>query len=64
VSGLPVHRREDAEATAHGIGYLAAGTPATWNDSATEEVFSPDGDEALRRRYARWREAMREATGL
>ncbi len=64
VSGLPVHRRDDAEATARGIGYLAAGMPARWNEAASEAVFAPEADEALRRRYARWREAMREATGI
>jgi glycerol kinase len=64
VSGLPVHRRDDAEATARGIGYLAAGMPEVWNESGTEEVFAPDGNEALRGRYARWRERMREATGI
>ena len=64
VSGLPVHRREDAEATARGIGYLAAGMPEKWNEAASEEVFAPEADEDLRRRYARWRELMREATGI
>jgi glycerol kinase len=64
VSGLPVHRRDDAEATARGIGYLAAGMPERWNDAASEEVFAPEADEALRQRYGRWRELMREATGI
>ena len=48
VSGLPVHRREDAEATARGIGYLAAGRPASWNSDAAEEVFAPDEDADIR----------------
>ena len=64
VSALPVHRRDDAEATARGIGYLAAGMPAQWNNAATEEVFAPEKDEALVRRYARWRALMREETGI
>ena len=64
VSGLPVHRRDDAEATARGIGYLAAGMPKRWNDAATEEVFVPEEGEALRGRYGRWRALMREATGV
>ena len=64
LSGMPVHRRDDAEATARGIGYLAAGRPAHWNEGAKEEVFPPQGGEALRARYARWRELMREATGI
>jgi glycerol kinase len=64
VSGLPVHRREDAEATARGIGYLAAGRPALWNDAATEEVFAPAEDPAIGARYRRWRALMAEATGV
>jgi glycerol kinase len=64
VSGLPVHRRDDAEATARGIGYLAAGMPERWNEAAAEEVFEPAPDEALARRYARWRALMKEATGI
>ncbi len=64
VSGLPVHRREDAEATARGIGFLAAGMPATWNGAGSEDVFAPSADAALRSRYERWRALMREATGI
>ena len=65
VSGLPVHRRHDPEATARGIGYIAAGLPARWNEDASEEVrFEPRDDPALRERYRRWRALMREATGF
>jgi glycerol kinase len=64
VSGMPVHRRDDAEATARGIGYLAAGSPVEWNDSASQEDFAPSGDKALRARYARWRALMADATGI
>ena len=64
VSGLPVVRREDPEASARGIAYLAAGRPAGWNTAPQEAVFAPAPDEALRARYRRWRERMREATGI
>ena len=64
VSGLPVHRREDAEATARGIAYLAAGRPRAWNNSAPEDVFQPLEDAGLNRRYRRWRALMAEATGI
>lgn len=64
VSTLPVHRREDPEASARGIAYLAAGRPAGWNTAAPEDVFSPQPDAGLRKRYRRWRELMREATGV
>ena len=42
LSGLPVHRRDDPEASARGIAYLAAGRPAHWNTAPQEEVFAPD----------------------
>jgi len=64
VSGLPVHRREDPEASARGIGYLAAGRPASWNKAASEEIFAPADDSAIRARYGRWRALMAEATGV
>ncbi len=64
VSGLPVHRREDPEATARGIGYLAAGRPALWNNAAAEQVFPPAADADIRQRYRRWRSLMAEATGV
>jgi glycerol kinase len=65
VSGVAVHRRHDPEATARGIGYLAAGRPRPWNeDSSDEVVFAPRHDTALRARYRRWRDLMRQATGI
>ncbi len=64
VSGLPVHRRDDPEATARGIAYLAAGRPARWNQAAEKHVFAPADDPALRERYRRWRALMAEATGV
>ena len=64
LSGLPVHRREDAEATARGIGYLAAGRPASWNQATEEQIFAPEKDAGIRERYRRWRALMAEATGV
>ena len=65
VSGLPVHRRDDAEATARGIGYLAAGMPEAWNlETGAQEIFPSLPDPALRRRYERWRQLMAQATGV
>jgi glycerol kinase len=64
VSGLPVHRREDPEASARGIAYLAAGRPAGWNAVGGEDVFAPAADPGLRARYRRWRALMQEATGV
>jgi len=64
LSGLPAHRRDDPEASARGIAYLAAGRPAGWNSGAHEDVFQPKEDAGLRQRYRRWRALMAEATGI
>jgi len=64
LSGLAVHRRDDPEATARGIAYLAAGRPASWSQAAAEEVFAPVEDAGIRARYRRWRALMAEATGV
>jgi glycerol kinase len=65
VSGLPVLRRDDPEATVRGIAYLAAGRPPEWNaDTIDEQIFAPTDDPALRARYRRWRALMAEATGI
>lgn len=64
LAGVPVHRRDDPEASARGIAYLAAGCPDRWNAGAGEEVFAAAPDPALAGRYRRWRGMMREATGI
>jgi glycerol kinase len=64
LSGLPVLRRDDPEASARGIGFLAAGRPATWNPDRQEESFASANDPALRERYRRWRALMKDASGV
>jgi glycerol kinase len=64
LSGLPVHRRDDPEASARGIAYLAALRPPQWNTAAHEEIFPAQPDPGLRERYRRWRELMTQATGI
>ena len=64
ISGLPVHRRDDPEASARGVAYLACGRPADWNQGAHEDVFAVQSDSALQARYRRWRELMAETTGI
>ncbi len=64
LNGVEVHRRDDPEASARGIAYLAFGRPAEWNAGANEDVFAPMSDPRLRERYRRWRALMAEATGI
>ncbi|MGE5339219.1 MAG: FGGY family carbohydrate kinase [Gemmatimonadota bacterium] len=64
LNGVPVLRRDDPEASARGIAYLACGRPSGWNAGAHEDVFAPASDPGLRERYRRWRALMAEATGV
>lgn len=64
LSRLPVHRRDDAEATARGIGYLAAGRPEHWDHASEERIFQSGEDAGISARYRRWRALMAEATGV
>ncbi len=64
LSGLAVHRRDDPEASARGIAYLAAGRPAQWNTAPHEDLFPCAPDAPLAERYRRWRALMAELTGV
>ena len=64
LNDVPVCRRDDPEASARGIGYLAAGRPPDWNHGALEDVFEARADPGLLERYRRWRALMFEATGI
>jgi glycerol kinase len=64
LNGVPVHRRDDPEASARGIAFLAAGRPAQWQSGAREDIFAPRVDAGLRNRYRRWRALMAQATGV
>ena len=64
LNGVPVHRRDDPEASARGIAYLAAGRPSNWNSGSGEELFEPRPEPALHERYRRWRDLMARATGV
>lgn len=60
VSGLTVERPGYTEATARGLGWLVAGRPGNWQEPAWQRD-EPAEDDALRRRYRRWRRAMEAA---
>ncbi len=51
LTGLPVYRSVETEATAKGIAWLAASGRGRWGASAAESVFSPRGNGALQDRY-------------
>lgn len=54
LSGLPVERTDNPEATARGVAWLAAGRPSHWMETDSVESFKPVDDKALRQRYLRF----------
>lgn len=58
LSGVPVDRSSDREATSRGLAFLVAGSPATF-DPPPAERFEPDEEQQLLARYLKWLELMR-----
>jgi len=58
LSGLPLYRPAEYEATARGTAWLLAGKPADWPEPEFGVWFKPRANPALRARYQRWRTAM------
>jgi glycerol kinase len=57
--GLTVHRLDDLEATASGVGFLVAGRPSSWS-SSTVTLFEPVRKSGLDDRYHRWLDTMKQ----
>ena len=55
---LPVYRPAETEATCRGIAWLAAGFPRRWPKPGRGRVFKPEVDQALNRRYRRFRRIL------
>jgi glycerol kinase len=63
LTGLPVERIEQPEATARGVAWLCAGQPAHWSAHSAER-FEPRDNPALRLRHERFNEMLsREQPG-
>ena len=60
LSGLPVERAEDAEASARGIAWLAAGRPENWYRAGKTQLFEPLSDTGLTTRYSQFIEKLRD----
>lgn len=60
LTGLPVHRPHDGEATARGIACLAAGLPLHWRDPQVR-VFTVQPNPPLQQRFQAWEQAMQQA---
>ena len=60
ISGLPVYRPAECEATARGTAYLLAKQPRHWPEQDEGCWFNPKENAALLERYTNWTEAMLE----
>ncbi len=58
LSGLPVHRPAECEATARGTAFLLAGGTPAWPETGTAITFTPVQNPPLAQRFQRWRETM------
>lgn len=58
LSGLPLQRPAEYEATARGTAWLLAGKPQQWAEPQPGLWFQPRANPALRARYRRWRAAL------
>jgi glycerol kinase len=63
LSGLPLYRPAEREATARGTAWLLAHKPHDWPELESGRWFRPRANPALRARYTRWCEAMEAALG-
>ncbi|MDO8704833.1 MAG: FGGY family carbohydrate kinase [Sulfuricaulis sp.] len=61
LSGLPVYRPAEHEATARGTAYLLAGFPGEWPEEKPGTPFAPQQNTGIRQRYQRWRAEMQRA---
>jgi glycerol kinase len=63
LTGLPVDRPAEYEATARGTAYLVAERPSDWAAPESVRRFAPRDAPALVRRFERWKEALHSAIG-
>ncbi len=62
LSGAPMDRGSDREATSRGLAYLVAAEPAGFAAPPVQR-FEPEPDQSLLARYLKWLELMRAAAG-
>ena len=61
ISGMPVYRPVECEATARGTAYLLAGKPEEWPETKPGVWFKPGHKPELKKRFVQWLNLMEEA---
>lgn len=62
ITGLPVTRRHNPDATLQGLAWTLAGMPDNWQ-ADSGETFNPQSQVPLLQRFAAWQRAMTQALG-
>jgi len=60
LSGLPVYRPTECEATARGTAFLLAEQPASWPEQGAGTWFEPEENNDFKKRYDDWMNLMLE----
>jgi glycerol kinase len=63
LTGLPVIRYAESEATARGLAWRVANSGSAWAATAAADSFEPVADCALRERYEAWYQLMERFAG-
>jgi glycerol kinase len=58
---LPLHRYQEFEATARGLGFLVADQPAEWRLGSNVRLFAPSSNPHLLERFFAWLKEMKRA---
>lgn len=61
LSGIPIYRPKECEATARGTAYLLAGQPDEWPEAHPGKWFKPKLEPKLEKRFKQWLNLMEEA---
>ncbi len=63
LTGMPVRRPPETEATGRGIAWLASGASGPWPVPSESDTFVPRADQGLEERYGRFLEAVERSIG-
>lgn len=63
LSGLPIYRPPQCEATGQGTAYLLANTPPHWRKENSGDTFQPLNNPVLKQAYRDWLELMKQTIG-
>jgi glycerol kinase len=64
LTGLPVERSAEFEATSRGTAFLVAGCPSSWSAPGVSARFEPKRNPRLTERFARWRDELDSALAV